>query len=88
MEFRWNDWNIEHIAEHGVAPEDAERVIRGAKNPYPRRVEDEKWLVWGQDKGGRYLQVIFVMDDEESIFVIHARPLTDREKHRLRRRRK
>ncbi len=32
-------------------------------------------------------QVIFVLDENESIFIIHARPLTDREKHRYRRRR-
>jgi hypothetical protein len=32
------------------------------------------------------LQVIFVMDDDETIYVIHARPLTEREKRRHRRR--
>lgn len=21
LEFRWNDWNIEHIGEHGVEPD-------------------------------------------------------------------
>jgi hypothetical protein len=26
MEFRWNDWNIEHIAGHGVSPDEAETV--------------------------------------------------------------
>ena len=31
--------------------------------------------------------VVFIIDDDKSIFVIHARPLTDREKQRLRRRR-
>jgi hypothetical protein len=28
MEFRWNAWNIEHIAEHGVTPEEAEAVVQ------------------------------------------------------------
>ena len=37
MEFRWNEWNIDHIAEHGVRPEEAEAVVRNAKSPYPRR---------------------------------------------------
>lgn len=22
MEFRWNEWNVEHIAEHGITPQD------------------------------------------------------------------
>jgi len=28
------------------------------------------------------------LDEDETIFVIHARPLTEREKHRLRRRKR
>jgi uncharacterized DUF497 family protein len=88
MEFRWNGWNIEHIAKHGVLPQEAEQVVRGAVRPFPRKMEQDKWLVWGRGQGGRFLQVIFVLDDDESVFVIHARPLTDLEKRRLRRRRK
>jgi uncharacterized protein len=87
MEFRWHEWNIEHIGTHGVSPDEAEAVVRCAVQPYPRKLEDDKWLVWGQGRGGRFLQVIFVLDEDESVFVIHARPLTDREKRRYRRRR-
>lgn len=86
MEFRWNDWNIDHIAEHGVSPDEAELVVSEARRPFPRMMEDDKWLVWGRGRGGRFLQVIFVLDDEESVYVIHARPLTDREKRKFRRR--
>jgi uncharacterized DUF497 family protein len=88
MDFRWNEWNLEHLARHGVSPEEAEMVVRAASRPYPRRIEDEKWLVWGRGQGGRFLQVVFVLDDVDSVFVIHARPLTDREKRRWRRRRR
>jgi uncharacterized DUF497 family protein len=88
MEFRWTSWNAEHVAELGVSPEEAETVVRAARNPFPRKIEEDKWLVWGQGRGGRFLQVIFVLDEDDRIFVIHARPLTDREKRRHRRRRK
>ena len=88
MDFRWNEWNTSHIARHGVSPEEAEAVVRAATQPYPRRIEEDKWLVLGRGRGGRFLQVIFVLDDNESIYVIHARPLTDRDKRRLRRRRR
>jgi hypothetical protein len=83
--FRWNEWNRDHIAAHGVLPEEAEFVINHAKRPYPEFVGDGKWRVRGQAFSGRYLQVIFVIEDD-SYYVIHARGLTEKEKHRLRRR--
>jgi uncharacterized DUF497 family protein len=85
MEFRWNEWSIDHIAKHGVSPGEAERAVRSARRPFPRKMEDDKWIVWGRGSGGRPLQVIFVLDEDETIFVIHARPLTDQEKRRFRR---
>ena len=84
-EFRWEDWNIGHIAEHGVSVEDAEYVINHPSGPYPRRAGDRKFLVVGHSAEGQYLQVVYVMDSMEQVFVIHARPLTRREQHRLRR---
>jgi uncharacterized DUF497 family protein len=85
MDFRWNDWNEEHISEHGVTPHEAERVVETCRPPFPRVVQDEKRLVWGPGTGGRLLQVIFVLDEDGAIFIIHARPLTEREKHQYRR---
>lgn len=84
MDFRWNDWNVEHLAEHGVGPDEAENVVAGARRPFPRRIEDDKWIVWGRGFGGRLLQVVFVRDEDDSVFILHARPLTDREKKRWR----
>jgi uncharacterized DUF497 family protein len=86
MQFRWIDWNREHIAEHGVREEEAEMVVRNAKAPFPIKIEEEKWLVKGRGHGGRFLQVVYLVDPDETAFVIHARPLTDREKKQLRRR--
>ena len=88
MGFRWNEWNIDHISEHGVRPEEAEYVVENARAPYPEARDDDKWRVWGPTRSGRYLQVVFVIDPDDGIFVIHARALTNREKRRLRRRRK
>lgn len=86
MRFRWNDWNLEHATKHGVEPWEAEYVVRNARSPYPQRREDEKWLVTGRGSGGRFLQVVFLLDDDDVVYVIHARPLTDKEKRRYRRR--
>lgn len=88
MEFRWNDWNIEHLAKHGVDPDEAEQVIAQARSPYPMGRSDDKYLVWGSGRADRLLQVVFVLDADATVFVIHARPLTDREKRQFRRGRK
>ncbi len=87
-DFRWNEWNIDHIANHGVAPEQAEYIVRTARKPWPSYEGNGRWLVRGQDKAGLFLQVAYIVDSDETLYVIHARPLDDGEKRQLRRRRK
>lgn len=88
MQFRWIDWNRDHVAGHGVGWEEAEMVVRQTRPPFPQQLGDDKLLVVGQGHGGRFLQVIYVREPEDMVFVIHARPLTDREKRRYRRRKR
>ena len=85
VEFRWNEWNLDHVTEHGIDPDEAESVVRNAAPPFPLHREDDKWLVWGRGVGGRFVQVVFVIDEDDSVYVIHARPLTEKEKRRHRR---
>ena len=84
-EFRWNEWNVGHIAGHGISPEQAEYVVGHPRRPYPTR-EADRFMVKGQTPGGQWLQVAYVFDPPAVVFVIHARPLTDREKRQTRRR--
>lgn len=86
MPFRWNDWNLGHIDEHDVSPEEAEEVVRGSRRPYPEKVGQGKFRVRGCTAGGRYLQVIFICDPPDVLYVIHGRDLTANERHQLRRR--
>ena len=86
MDFRWNEWNIGHVEGHGVSAEEAEWVVSNARQPFPLFRGDGKWLVWGRGRGARLLQVVFVIDEEDGVFVIHARPLSEREKRRFRKR--
>jgi len=85
-EFRWNEWNVEHLARHGVRPDEAEDVVMAGRRPYPLERPDGKWLAWGPTRGGRVLQVVCILDDDDTIYVIHGRDLTPREKRRYRRR--
>ena len=88
MEFVWNITNVEHIAEHGIEPHEAEYVIENARPPYPRIVGNDKRLVVGQLRNGRYVQAIYVPSRSvrTAVYVIHCRGLTEREKKRFRRR--
>ena len=86
-EFRWNAWNREHIDRHGMSEREAEFVVSGARAPYPQKVGHGKYLVRGPTAAGSYIQVIYVFDPEDVVYVIHARPLSDREKKQYRRRR-
>jgi uncharacterized DUF497 family protein len=61
MIFSWDDRNREHVAKHGVSPEQAEEVTRNAESPFPETIEDDKFVVWGATDAGRYLQVIYVL---------------------------
>jgi uncharacterized DUF497 family protein len=86
--FRWNAWNVQHIAEHGITPADAEYVVRNARRPYPQLVARGKWLVRGPTATGQLVQVMYIFDPADTGYIIHARSLTDREKRRYRRRKR
>ena len=86
MEFRWNDWNVDHVQQHGVDPAEAEWVADTARAPYPLKIQEDKWIVWGQTWAGRWLQVVYVDDVGDRVYIIHARPLREIEKRRFRRR--
>jgi len=86
MEFRWNQWNLDHATSHGVRVDEIEAMVDSARPPCPEYRGDGKWLVQGRGSGGRFIQVICLVDEGGGIFVVHARPLSDQEKRRDRRR--
>jgi uncharacterized DUF497 family protein len=88
VEFRWIEWNRGKVATHGVSETEAEYVVEHARARYPRLRADRKLLVWGATGAGRPIQVVYVLDPDDTVFVIHARPLTQREKSRHRRQRR
>ena len=77
-EFRWIEWNREKVARHGVSPAEAEQVVRGARRPYPRQNGKGKWLVIGRGRGNRVVEVVYLVDPDDTLFIIHAMPLTTR----------
>ncbi len=84
--FWWDENNIEHIANHGIEPYEAEEVIDD--DPRILKAGKDRFSAYGQADSGRYLLVVFALKPEQRIRVITARDLTVTEKKRLRRRRK
>jgi hypothetical protein len=88
MDFRYYpdpDTNLPHIYGHGVSEREVEEVMRGPGEDLPAARNSRMKL--GQTAAGRYLQVIYVPDEEpDSVFVITAYDLNEKAKKAFRRR--
>jgi hypothetical protein len=88
MEVRYNldpDTGQPHIYGHGVTEDEVEQVLRGSGEDLPGTRGSRMKL--GQTAAGRYLQVIYVPDeDPSSVFVITAYELRGKAKKAYRRR--
>ncbi|HSI37378.1 MAG: hypothetical protein ACAI43_03120 [Phycisphaerae bacterium] len=65
--FVWDDWNVGHIAKHGVTAAEAEWVVNNARPPFPKEHGDDKYLVRGQTQTGEYVQVIYLFEAEAHV---------------------
>ena len=75
-----------HIDEHGILPREAEFVVEHALRPWPRHIGDGRFRVLGTGPDGAYLHVVFIFSPPGVVYVIHARPMSESEKRRFRRR--
>jgi hypothetical protein len=81
------DTDLPHIYGHGVTEREVEEVLRGSGEDLPAARNSRMKL--GQTAAGRYLQVIYVPDEEpDSVFVITAYDLNEKAKRAFRRRQK
>ena len=74
-----------HIHGHGIREEEVEQILRGRGEDYAAKRQSRMKL--GQTEAGRYLQVIYVPDDDgEGVFVVTAYELRGKAKKAYRRR--
>jgi len=76
--FLWDERNVEHIATHGVSPEEAEQVfwkIRGV-----RRARSGRYVAIGPTEAGRHLFIVFGYFGNGVVRVITARDATSKER--------
>jgi hypothetical protein len=78
-DFLWPDDRIEHIARHGVTPEEVEGVCFG--RPFVRRTksggENPVYLVQGQTAAGRYLVCVVITFPDGNGYPVTARDMTE-----------
>jgi hypothetical protein len=81
------DTGLPHIYGHGVTEAEVEDVLRATGDDLPGQRNSRIRL--GQSTAGRYLQVIYVPDDDGiGVFVITAFEPTEKAKQAYRRRRR
>ena len=62
----WDEWNKEHIAKHGISPEEVEEVCHGTYEviaSYRKRL-----LLLGKTKKGKLLAVVLSPEDRNLKF--------------------
>jgi uncharacterized DUF497 family protein len=84
----WDEWNEEHIARHGIDPEEVEEVLVGLFSPpLIQRARQGSYRALGQTAGGRYLAVFFALRAPGGVYPITARDMDTKERRTYRRRR-
>ena len=74
----WDEWNIEHIARHGVKPEEVEQVCQGKH--LADKWKNKTYRIIGQTENGRYLTVFLAPRTRQNYYPVTARDSTLREK--------
>ena len=82
--FEWDDNNFYHAVRHGISKEEIEEVILGAD--LIRQGASSVYVAYGRSLDGRYIIAIFQYKGQGIARPFSARPMTNREKKRLRRR--
>jgi hypothetical protein len=70
LEPDWDEENVEHIAKHGLKPEQIEELYYG-EGPYPTlalknkigkgRSTEHRYRLWGTDASGRCIEAIIAL---------------------------
>ena len=75
--FEWDEQNIDHIARHGVNPEEVEEACYNALLILRK---GGLYLIYGQTYDGRYLLAVCRYRGRGIIRTVTARDMTDNEK--------
>jgi uncharacterized protein len=84
--FVWPDDRIEHIARHGVTPEEVEQACFGRALVQRAKSQGENpvYYVLGRTDASRYLFCVVIRFPDGNGYPVTAREMTDKEKRRFR----
>ncbi len=71
----WTDESEEHIARHGVLPEEVEQVLY-SRPRYVTNGRDDTRLVYGTTDSCRYLLTVTAEAMDGGTYIVTARPMT------------
>ena len=84
----WPEDRIDHIARHGVSPDEFEQACFGDPLVYRAKSQGSNpvYYVLGITDTGRYLFLVVIQFPDGNGFPVTARDMTDNEKRRYKRR--
>jgi uncharacterized protein len=77
--FSWDEDVIDHIAHHGVDPDEVEEVAF-ENAPYIRRAKPDRRYLYGKTMGRRYLFIVYIVVSTGVAKVITARTMDGKER--------
>jgi hypothetical protein len=80
----WSDERVDHIARHGVTPDEFEETCFGRALTLRGKSEGQNpvYYVLGQTRAGRYLFCVVISFPDGNGYPVTARPMTERERRR------
>ena len=84
-ELIWPDDRVDHIAQHGVEPEEVEEICFGRSLVLRAKSlgENPAYYVLGQTEEGRYLFCVVLHFPDGRGYPVTARPMTEKERRRF-----
>lgn len=76
----WDAWNVDHIARHGVAPEEVEEVCH--RETMTSETYNGRLRLLGTSFAGRMLTIILAPQGDDIYYPVTARPASRRERRR------
>ena len=83
--FNWDEWNIHHIAQHNVTPQEVEEA--SFNQSICRKTKGGLYLIYGQSDAGRYLFTVIRLQHQQIAYVITSRNMTAAEQNYYRKER-
>jgi uncharacterized DUF497 family protein len=90
QELLWREDRVEHIARHGVAPEEVEEALFDDRHgvllrvgPAERNPDETVYRYFGRTSAGRHLLVVLLYLGDAVAMPITARDMTGQERRRF-----